>query len=188
MVKKGENMKAVVLFKEGFEEIEALSVVDVLRRAEVNCVMVGMDSLEVTSSHHIKMTMDQIFDQSVYDADVVVLPGGLPGATSLRDDSRVIELLKDFNEQGKWIGAICAGPISLEKAGVVAGKKFTCYPGFEKEIPSGIYQDTLTCVDRNIITGRGPAAALQFAYKILEKLGYQSQDISEGMQYHYLYK
>ena len=181
-------MKAAVLFKDGFEELEALSVVDVLRRANMTCLMVGMDSLSVKSSHGVEVKMDQLFDESVYEADIVVLPGGLPGATSLRDDQRVIDILKAFNQQSKWIGAICAGPISLEKAGVVAGKKFTCYPGFEKEIPSGIYQDVLVYCDQNIITGRGPAAALEFAYTILEKLGQSSKDIRQGMQYHYLVK
>lgn len=181
-------MKAAVLFKDGFEELEALSVVDVLRRAQLTCLMVGMDAMSVKSSHGIEVKMDQLFDESVYDADIVVLPGGLPGATSLRDDQRVIDILKTFNEQGKWIGAICAGPISLEKANVISNKKFTCYPGFEKEIPSGIYQDVLVCCDQNMITGRGPAAALEFAYTILEKLGQPSKDIRKGMQYHYLVK
>lgn len=181
-------MQAAVLFKDGFEELEALSVVDVLRRANITCQMVGMDTMFAKSSHGIEVKMDQLFDESVYEADVVVLPGGLPGATSLRDDERVINILKTFNQQNKWIAAICAGPISLEKAGVVTGKKFTCYPGFEKEIPSGIHQDVLVCCDQNVITGRGPAAALEFAYTILEKLGQSSKDIREGMQYHYLVK
>lgn len=181
-------MKVSVLFKDGFEELEALSVVDVLRRANVPCEMVGMDKDRALGSHGIDIKMDRIFDESVYDSDAVVLPGGLPGATSLRDDERVIDLLKDFNAKGKWIAAICAGPISLEKANVVAGKKYTCYPGFDKEIPSGEYQDTLVYVDQNIITGRGPAAALEFAYTILEQLGYEAKEIAEGMQYHYLKK
>ena len=181
-------MKAIVLFKEGFEELEALSVVDVLRRADVKCDMLGMDSMEVTSSHGVKLTMDDLFDESAYDADVVVLPGGMPGASALRSDQRVIDILKDFNQKGKWIAAICAGPISLEKAGIIENKQFTCYPGFENEIPSGIYQDSLTCIDQNIITGRGPAAGLEFAYTILEKLGVSSTNISQAMQYHYLKK
>ncbi len=181
-------MKVVVLFKEGFEEVEALSVVDVMRRANVECEMVGMDSKEVVSSHQVKVTMDKTFDESVYEADVVVLPGGLPGATSLRDDERVIDLLKDFNAKNKWIAAICAGPISLEKAGVVAGKKYTCFPGFNDQIPSGDYQDVLVCVDQNIITGRGPAASFMFGYTILEQLGYSSKDLQVAMQYPYLTK
>jgi len=182
---KENIMKAVVLFKDGFEELEALSVVDVLRRAKVNCLMVGMDSDHVKSSHGIEIKMDQVFDQSIEDADIVVLPGGMPGATSLRDDQRVIDLLKLFDEKEKWIGAICAAPICLARAGILNDKKYTCYPGFENEI-SGEYQDVLVCVDGHIITGRGPGAALQFAYTILECLGYPAQDILESMQYHYI--
>jgi len=181
-------MKGAVLFKDGFEELEALSVVDVLRRANILCDMVGMDKLEATSSRGIEIKMDKLFDESLYDYDLVVLPGGLPGATSLRDDKRVIDLLQDFHKKEKLIAAICAGPISLEKADVLQGKKFTCYPGFEEEIPSGQYQDTLICEDDHIITGRGPAAALAFAYALLEKLGGTSKDIAESMQYHYINK
>lgn len=178
--------KAIVLFKDGYEEIEALSVVDVFRRANVECLMVGMDKDEVTSSHQITVKMDKVFDESVKDADLVVLPGGLPGATNLRDDERVISLLKEFNKQGKLIGAICAGPISLQKAGIIKDVEFTCYPGFEEDLPDGCHQNDLVHVDGNIITGRGPAAALQFAYTLLEKIGKNSTSIQEGMQYQFL--
>lgn len=179
-------MKAIVLFKEGYEEVEALCTVDILRRANVECEMVGMDSIDVVSSHNIKITMDKVFDEDCYNADAVVLPGGLPGSTNLRDDERVIELLKDFNEKGKVIAAICAGPISLEKAGVVAGKNYTCYPGFNEQIPSGNYQDVLTCVDGHIITGRGPAASMEFGYKVLEALGTDPSTLMKAMQYDYI--
>ena len=118
--------KAIVLFKEGFEELEALSVVDVFRRANMECLMIGMDQDKVKSSHGIEVTMDCVYDDSVKKADLVVLPGGLPGATSLRDDHRVIELLQEFYRDGKIIGAICAGPISLQKANIIQGKNFTC--------------------------------------------------------------
>lgn len=179
-------MKVIVLFKEGYEEVEALGTVDVLRRANVECEMIGMDSIEVVSSHNIKMTMDKVFDESCYDADVVMLPGGLPGSTNLKDDQRVIDLLKDFNEKGKIIAAICAGPISLEPAGVVAGKKYTCYPGFNEQIPSGEYQDVLVCADGNIVTGRGPAASFALGYKILEVLGIDPNPLMKAMQYDYI--
>ncbi|MFR1297013.1 MAG: DJ-1/PfpI family protein [Coprobacillus cateniformis] len=79
-------------------------------------------------------------------------------------------------------------PNLFRKAGIIENKQFTCYPGFENEIPSGIYQDSFACIDQNIITGRGPAAALEFAYTILEKLGVSSTNISQAMQYHYLKK
>ena len=178
--------KAIVLFKEGFEELEALSVVDVFRRANMECLMIGMDQDKVKSSHGIEVTMDCVYDDSVKKADLVVLPGGLPGATSLRDDHRVIELLQEFYRDGKIIGAICAGPISLQKANIIQGKNFTCYPGFEDQLPDGIHQDVLVCEDGQIITSRGPGASLAFAYALLEKLGVDSQGIQEGMQYTFL--
>ena len=156
----------------------------------MNKLKIGLIQMKVSQNkkENLDKAYNLIKDLTCKRVDIVVLPGGLPGATSLRDDQRVIDILKSFNEQGKWIGAICAGPISLEKANVISNKKFTCYPGFEKEIPSGIYQDVLVCCDQNMITGRGPAAALEFAYTILEKLGQPSKDIRKGMQYHYLVK
>ncbi len=178
--------KAIVLFKDGFEELEALSVVDVLRRANMECLMVGMDSLEVTSSHHITLKMDQLYNENVKDASLVVIPGGMPGATSLRDDARVIALLKEFNQQNKLIGAICAGPITLQKAGILNGKNYTCYPGFENEIADGNYKNSLVEVDDNIITAKGPGASLPFAYTLLEQLQEDSQTIQDSMQYTFL--
>lgn len=180
------DMKVAVLFKEGFETIEALTVVDVFARAKISCLMIGMDSLEVKSSHNIAVKMDALFDECDKDFDMVVLPGGLPGATNLQGDSRVINLLKEMNENNKWIAAICAGPISLETSGVIKGKKYTCYPGFEQQITSGIFTDSLVEVDQNIVTGRGPAGTLQFAYTLLDCLGKDSAMIQEGMQYNYL--
>lgn len=179
-------MKAAVLFKEGFEPIEALTVVDVFTRAKVPCMMIGMDDQEVKSSHGITVKMDAVFNDLQEELDMVVLPGGLPGATNLQADKRVIDLLKEMNDKGKWIGAICAGPISLETSGVVKDKKFTCFPGFEQQIPSGIYTNSLVEVDQNIVTGRGPAASLQFAYTLLDCIGGDSQPIQESMQYNFL--
>ena len=166
--------KVAVLFHEGFEVLEALSVVDVMTRANVTCTMVGMDKLEVESSHHIKVIMDCLYDENIETYDALVIPGGLP------------ELIQKFNNANKIVAAICAGPIVLEKAGVIRDKKVTCFPGFEKELSSAIYQDTLVYQDGNIITGRGPAASLAFSYCILEALAIDSSTIQEGMQYRYL--
>ena len=178
--------KVAVLFHDGFEVLEALSVVDVMTRANVTCTMVGMDKLEVESSHHIKVVMDCLCDENIETYDALVIPGGLPGATNLRDDKRVIDLVQKFNNANKIVAAICAGPIVFEKAGVIKDKKVTCFPGFEKELNSAIYQDTLVYQDGNIITGRGPAASLAFSYCILEALGIDSSNIQEGMQYKFL--
>ena len=169
-------MKVAVLLAEGFETIEALTTVDILRRAGVTCNTIGTKSLEVTTSHSITIKADKVLNEEVYDYDVVVLPGGMPGAVNLRDDERVINLLKEFNSKNKIIAAICAGPISLGKAGISEGKNVTCYPGFEEQLGNCNYQKELVVIDRNIITGRGPAAAIPFAFEILKQIAPEKVD------------
>ena len=113
---------------------------------------------------------------------MVVLPGGMPGAVNLRDDERVINLLKEFNSKNKIIAAICAGPISLGKAGISEGKNVTCYPGFEEQLGNCNYQKELVVIDRNIITGRGPAAAIPFAFEILKQIAPEKvEEIKKAM-------
>ena len=118
----------------------------------------------------------KVFNDEIKDYDVVVLPGGMPGAVNLRDDERVINLLKEFNSKNKIIAAICAGPISLGKAGISEGKNVTCYPGFEEQLGNCNYQKELVVIDRNIITGRGPAAAIPFAFEILKQIAPEKVD------------
>lgn len=161
-------MKVAVLLAEGFETIEALTTVDILRRAGVVCDTFAVGDIDVMTSHKVVVKADRIFNEEVKDYDVVVLPGGMPGATNLRDDSRVIKLLQEFNENNKLIAAICAGPISLGTAGISQGRNVTCYPGFEDQLGDCNYQNELVVVDGNIITGRGPAAAIPFAFEILK--------------------
>ena len=102
-------MKVAVLLAEGFETIEALTTVDILRRAGVTCNTIGTKSLEVTTSHSITIKADKVLNEEVYDYDAVVLPGGMPGAVNLRDDEKVNELVKKFYDEGKIVAAICAG-------------------------------------------------------------------------------
>ncbi|MCQ2969787.1 MAG: DJ-1/PfpI family protein [Clostridium sp.] len=163
-------MKVAVLLAEGFETIEALTTVDILRRAGVECHTFAMKNQEVTTSHHITLKADKVFNDEIKEYDIVVLPGGMPGAVNLRDDERVIELLKEFNTKNKKIAAICAGPISLGKAGLSEGKNVTCYPGFEEQLGNCNYKEELVVVDENIITGRGPASAIPFAFEILNQI------------------
>lgn len=178
--------KIAVLFKEGYEEVEALTPVDILRRANVQVDMIGMDSDMVTSSHQITIKMDKVFDESINEYDGIVLPGGLPGSTNLRDDERVTDLIKNFFDNGKLVAAICAGPIALAKAGVLKDKVCTCAPGFEDQLTGANYQEAIVQIDGNVITGKGPAAALEFGYSILEYLGYDASALRQGMQYNYL--
>ena len=161
-------MKVAVLLAEGFETIEALTTVDILRRAGVTCNTIGTKGLEVTTSHLITVKADKVLNEEAYDYDVVVLPGGMPGSVNLRDDEKVNELVKKFYDEGKIVAAICAGPITLGKLGIVNGKNATCYPGFDDQLVGCNYKEELVVVDGNVITGRGPAAAIPFAFEILK--------------------
>ena len=124
-------------------------------------------------------------DEEITSYDFLVLPGGMPGSTNLRDNERVIELVKKFNDNKKWVCAICAGPIVLGKAGIIEGKNVTCYPGFEEELGNCNYKNDMVVVDDNIITGRGPAAAIPFAFEILSKI---SEEKAEKVKKAMLFK
>lgn len=179
-------MKVAVLLANGFETLEALTVVDILRRGEVECNTFSLEGNEVTTSHNIKLKADKsITDEEINSYDFLVLPGGMPGSINLRDDERVIELVKKFNEKNKWVCAICAGPIVLGKAGITEGKNVTCYPGFEEELGNCNYKNDMVVVDGNIITGRGPAAAIPFAFEILSKI---SEEKAEKIKKAMLFK
>lgn len=163
--------KVAVLLADGFETIEALTVVDILRRAEICCHTFSLDGMDVCTSHKIIVRADKSIDEKeIKDYDCLVIPGGMPGAKNLKEDTRVIRLIKDFNNDGKLICAICAGPIALAEAGIIEGKDITCYPGFESELGDCNYKEELVVNYENIITGRGPAAAVEFAFEILRKL------------------
>ena len=182
--------KAAVFLAEGFEEIEALTVVDILRRAKVKCDMVSLDKLEVNGGHNILVKADKVLSDEIKDYDLIVLPGGMPGTTNLQNDSKLIELIKYFDENKKLIGAICAAPIVLGTAEIIEGRNITSYPGFEDELKGCNYIDNeVVVVDNNIITSRGPATAIEFSYKLLEALEENSyKDLREGMMYNFLIK
>ena len=166
-------MKAAVLFAEGFEEIEAVTPVDVLKRAGVEVDMVGISSMNVTGSHDITLKMDcQLDDIFVDDYDLLFLPGGLPGSHHLRDDPNVIQFVQDMNALGKIVSAICAAPVVLEKAGIIEDKNVTSHPSKEDEITScKAYTSARVEVDGNIITSRGAGCAMEFSFALCEALG-----------------
>ncbi len=163
--------KVLVPLAMGFEEIEAMTIIDILRRAEVEVVVAGLGKKQVTGAHDVKVQTDaHIEDMNSSDFDMIVLPGGLPGATNLQKDKTVQKLLKEFDKQNKSIGAICAAPIALESAGVLK-ENYTCYPSFEANIREEGYsanQDVVS--DGNIITSRGPGTAMAFGLAIVAKL------------------
>lgn len=165
-------MRIAVLFIEGFEEIEANSIVDILRRAELSAEIIGVGSKEIKGAHGIIIHAEKTLDQITSDEyDAVVLPGGAPGYMNLSKNERVTRFIKEMDFQKKWVAAICASPFVLAKAGILDGKKATIYPGMEDEITTkgGLFQDDIVVVDDHIITSRGPATSIPFALTLVSR-------------------
>ncbi|ACL69881.1 DJ-1 family glyoxalase III [Halothermothrix orenii] len=178
-------MKILIPLAEGFEEIEAITSIDVLRRAGIEVITSSLtESTEVMGSHDVKVTADTTLDKvSVDNLDGILLPGGMPGSANLKDDIRIIKLIKRLNKKSGLIAAICAAPIVLEKAGVIKEKRATSYPGFDKEMKTCNYQENRVVVDGNIITGRGPGVAMEFALTVVNYLTSEDmvKELSEKM-------
>ncbi|MCG6188480.1 DJ-1 family glyoxalase III [Maribellus maritimus] len=157
---------------EGFEEIEAISIIDVLRRADFKVITVSVTgNLTVTGSHEIPVVADELFENVNFDSiDMIVLPGGMPGAKNLNNHSGLKKQILEFNKNGKHLGAICAAPLVFGLSGILEGKNATCYPGFEENLEGALITEQPTVVDGNITTGKGAGVAIQFALKIVEEL------------------
>lgn len=166
-------VKALVFLATGFEEIETVTIVDVLRRAGVEVTVAGLTPNVVEGAHAMKIVPDKsIADVRVDEFDAIIVPGGNPGYKNLRNDPRVLDMVKRAFKSGKLVAAICAAPAVLSDSGILKGKVCTIYPGMENELAKGggkAKQD-IVVVDGNIITSRGPATALPFALKLAEKL------------------
>ncbi|MCY6353733.1 DJ-1 family glyoxalase III [Clostridium sp. ZS2-4] len=163
--------KVVVFLAEGFEEIEALTVVDILRRANITCDTCSLKGKQVKGAHNIIIEADKVIDElDIIEYEGLILPGGMPGSTNLKECDKILTWVKEFNEEGKLIAAICAAPIVLGKAEIVKGRRVTSYPGFEGELKEAIYCEEVVVEDSNIITSRGPATSVYFALKLVERL------------------
>jgi len=165
-------MKTIFVFlAEGFEEIEALTPVDVLRRAGLVVQTVSiMDEQVVAGAHGVPVLADKMFAEiNPEDAEMILLPGGLPGATNLDAHERLGQLISDFAKAEKPLAAICAAPLVFGNRGLLQGKKATCYPGFETYLQGAEYTAALVEKDANFITGKGPGAAMEFAFAIVER-------------------
>jgi 4-methyl-5(b-hydroxyethyl)-thiazole monophosphate biosynthesis len=159
-------MRLIVPLAEGFEEIEAIAVIDVLRRANIKVDVVGIEDEIVAGRNGVKILCDKIItDVKPEDYDGIVLPGGNPGYKNLENNQNVINFIKTFNNRGKLIAAICASPTILEKIGVLEGKKATCYPSMKDKIKN--FVDEKVVVDKNVITSQGPGTAIDFALEIV---------------------
>ena len=177
--------KVYVFLAEGFEEIEGLTVVDLLRRAKIETEMVSiMDTKQVTGSHGIEVTADSMFADNDYaDAEILVLPGGMPGTLNLGNHEGLCELLKKQYDAEKKIAAICAAPSVFGQLGFLNGRIATCYPGFEIKLEGAIVLATKVAVDGHVTTSRGMGTAIDFSLKLIEQLiGLETaMEISEGI-------
>ncbi|MDR1554889.1 MAG: DJ-1/PfpI family protein [Campylobacteraceae bacterium] len=173
--------KVLVPLADGFEEIEAIAIVDVLRRGGLDVSTAAILKKEVVGANGIKVVADTLFDD-IQDADfdAIVLPGGNLGYKNLAKSNKLLELLQRFDKENKLIGAICAAPYVLAKAKVIKSS-YTCYPSIELEINKSGYIDNKNVVkDENIFTSRGPATAIEFALELLKKL--KGEEISEDIR------
>lgn len=162
--------KTVIFLAEGFEEIEALTVVDLLRRAGIEIITASiMGKKSVTGSHNITVEADALFEDIDFEnTDMLILPGGMPGTTNLDNYAPLKEQISKFNEQGKALAAICAAPTVYGKMGLLQGKKATCFPGREPDLLGADVQTTETVKDGHFITSRGMGTAIPFGLAIIE--------------------
>lgn len=175
----------VIILAAGFEETEAIGTADVLKRIGFKVRLAGLDSPVVTSSAGTRIQTDLLFKEADLDqTDALVLPGGLPGATNLRDSEAVIAALQQMHRAGKVVAAICAAPIVLERAGLSKGRKMTGYPGTNQGLPDLVYTGARTECDDRIVTGKGPGVSFEFGARIAAALGADNakiQAVLDGM-------
>ncbi len=175
--------RVLVPLAQGCEELEAITIIDLLRRAGIEVISAGLDSENITASRGVKLIPDMDLESALKDDyDMIILPGGLPGADHLDNDERLKSAIKKMANDDKYIAAICAAPKVLLSAGVLVGKTVTCYPGFLDD--AGLSDITLSeeavVRDGKIITSRGPGTAIDFALELIEVLsGKETRNVVE---------
>lgn len=180
--------KKVALFIEnGSEELEFIAPLDIMRRANLEVDLISANNEDfITSSHNVKIIADKKINEvnNILDYDAIVIPGGMPGSTLLRDNKKIIEFYQKMYNSGKLVAAICAAPIVLSAAGITDDKEVTSYPGFDKEINYKNYNsDKAVVIDKNVITAQGPAVAILFGYEIVNYLlqDNSAEDVKQAM-------
>lgn len=182
------SKRILVPLAEGFEEIEAINIIDVLRRANLEVITASLtNNLEVKGAHNIFIKANTILDKVINeDFDAISLAGGMGGMNNLKNDKRIIEKIQKMHKDKKLVSAVCASPIVLGEAKVLNGK-YTCYPSLEKSINIGEYQDKdLVVRDENIITSKGPATSMLFALEIVKYLKGENEELSKALLVHLL--
>ena len=180
--------KKVALFIEnGSEELELIAPLDVMRRANLEVDVISANNEDfITSAHNVKIIADKKIEEinNTLDYDAIVIPGGMPGSTLLRDNKKIIEFYQTMYNSGKLVAAICAAPIVLSAAGITDDKEVTSYPGFDKEINYKNYNsEKAVVIDKNVITAQGPAVAILFGYEIVNYLlqDNTAEDVKKAM-------
>lgn len=171
-----------LMLAEGFEDIEAIAALDIFRRLGLDVKTVALDTINVTSAHNLTVKADYTLESfDITSCDALVLPGGLPGATNLRDSEILINAIRKMYAEGKILAAICAAPIVLETAGVIEGRRVTGYPTCEKlaNSPTLAFSGAIVEHHDNIITGKGPGAVFAFASEIAKALGVPDENIKQ---------
>lgn len=181
-------MKNVLVFlAEGFEEIEAVTIVDLLRRAGINCKTISITGKrEVMGAHGVPFIADMLFDEKIcMEATGVVLPGGMPGTINLQNHAGLTKVLEQFYKQNKFIGAICAAPMIFGKLGFLKDKKATIYPGMEENLKGAQCSTDMVCYDGNVMTSRAPGTAMTFGLKLIEVFADEkkAKEVKEALVY-----
>ena len=177
-----------MLFARGYEEVEALMTVDLLRRGGVDVKMASItDEMTVCGSHEIRVQMDtKLADVDVDQMDAVIIPGGKEGTDRLGEDASVCQVLKGAFQAGKVVAAICAAPSVLGACGILEGKRATCYPGFEGKLTGAEFVDEMAVVDGNVVTSRGLGTSMEFGFALLEVL--VSKEMAEKVRGEIVFK
>lgn len=164
-------MKTVVLLADGFEEVEALTPIDFLRRADIEVILAGVTGRDVVGSHDVRLNTDITLDDLSGEFESVIAPGGMPGAENLAASGQTVDLIRKVFREGGLVASICAAPaLVLFKAGVLEGRDFTCHPAFVSRVTAGNNRQTRVCRDGNLITAAGVGMAAEFAIEIIDYL------------------
>lgn len=176
--------KIAVLVAPGFEEGETLTIVDILRRAGFQCKTFGFEK-EVEGAHSIVIVCDEVLSDEVVNYDMVVLPGGRPGADNLAASEEVMKILKTMDQNpNQYVCAMCAAPRALQNAGLLKNRNYTAFTGYGDILPDGNYKEDIVVQDGHMITSRAPGTTYAFAYYLVDVLGGDSEKIKQRMAYY----
>jgi len=178
--------KAVIILADGFEETEAVTTIDIVKRGGIDVEIAGLSATTAIGAHGITISCDTILEALSGEYNAVILPGGQPGTKNLAASEAVSHLVKEFFSQGKLCAAICAAPTVFAKTGILEGKAATCYPGCESDLPEGSFCEDAVVVDGNVITSRGVGTAIDFSLAIISYL--ENTAVAENVAEKILYQ